>query len=505
MTYGRPGVYISETLLPAPLPQGPSANAAGAVVAPLPQGPETVTYITSWYQFTSIFGGYNAAYPATFAIATFFNNGGRELYVKRIMHSSAAAATVNIVSSGAETVATVTAKNRGAAGNNYFVKLSAGTVTGTYTLALYNTTSAGNVLLEQYQNIQFADTTQSDYAETVINNISSYITISATASGTPVLTAPYPLSEGADGSAVVSTDYTSYASTGISVWRQFDALNRALVTFTPNLFLTLGSGTTTVINDAIDWAEANDSFYVAETAANLTVDSAITFAQGLTASSNVAVYYPNIYISDPVGRSNSALRLVGPSAAVAGLYLATDASKGVFKAPAGLSASLAGVISVERSFSSTDLDNLNTGLPSTDMGSVAPVNPIRQVPGAGIVVMGARTLLQDGTSNRYVNMRRSLNYIEKRINAIAEGALFENNDDKLWTRLSGAIGTFLNEYRNQGGLAGATPGSSYYVLCDSTNNTSTSIQNGIVNIQVGVALEYPAEFVVININQMIAS
>jgi phage tail sheath protein FI len=195
------------------------------------------------------------------------------------------------------------------------------------------------------------------------------------------------------------------------------------------------------------------------------------------------------------------LRLVGPSGAVAGLYLATDAARGVFKAPAGLSANINGVVSLERSFTSTDLDKMNNGLPTSGSGSSAPVNPLRQIPGAGIVVMGARTLLQDGTANKYVNMRRSLIYIKARLKALTQFALFENNDELLWSKIDSSLSSFLNEYRNQGGLRGTTPSQSYFVKCDAQNNTSLSIANGEVHIQVGVALQYPAEFIVIDLSQ----
>ena len=68
MAYSRPGVYISERLLPASIPGGVSANAAGAVVAPFAQGPEDVTLVSSWYEFNKYLGGYNAQYPATFGV-----------------------------------------------------------------------------------------------------------------------------------------------------------------------------------------------------------------------------------------------------------------------------------------------------------------------------------------------------------------------------------------------------------------------------------------------------
>jgi len=508
MTYGRPGVYLTETLLPAPIATGATTNAAGAVAAPFAQGPETLTLVRSWYEFTSKFGGYSASFPATFGVGQFFANGGRDLYVQRILHSDATAATATIVTSGSVTISTVTSKNRGVFGNYLRVNVKAGTVSNTYTLEVYKDAVAGStsalsadILLERYENLEFADATSSSFAPTVVNAMSSYITLSTSAvSGTPTLTV-YPLTGGSDGAAVVANDYTSYASTSASVWNQFAALNRPLVMFVPNINTILASSVTSVITDAISWAESNNGFFIVETPAGETVDAAITYAQTFSGNSNAAVYYPNVYIADPVGRTG-ALRLVGPSGAVAGLYLNTDATRGVFKAPAGLNAGLSGIVGTEHAFTTTELDNCNYGVPSAGTGSVAPVNPIRQIPGAGLVVMGGRTLLQDGTANKYVNTRRSLIYLEATLKQLLQFALFENNDSNLWARINSAISGFLNTYRNQGGLAGATPAQSYYVICDATNNTSSSIQNGIVNVQVGVALEYPAEFVTINLSQL---
>ena len=508
MAYSRPGVYISERLLPAPIGVGAGANAAGAIAAPFAQGPESVTLVNSWYEFTKYFGGYNAAFPSSFGVAQFFANGGRELYVKRILNSAATAATINVQTAGSVTVFTATAKSRGADGNNLRIEMTAGTVAGTYTLTLTKETVSGtaqnttnDILLERYENVIFDPTfsTSSDYANTVINTVSSYITISNNAAGVPA-PAIYPLATGADGSAVVAADYTSYAATSTAVWNEFNVVNRPLVIFTPNIYAVVPTSTATVTLAASSWAEANNGFYVAETAAGLTVDAAIAAGQALSGKSSTAMYYPHAYISDPVGRGNGALRLVGPSAAVAGKYLATDASIGVFKAPAGLRTQVLGIVALERSFTATELDRLNVGLPTAGTGSVAPVNPLRQIPGAGIVVMGARTLLQDGTANRYVNMRRSLIYIKARLKAITEFAIFENNDERLWAQINGVIDSFLNEYRSQGGLRGG-PAQAYFIKCDIENNPENLIAQGEVHIEVGVALQYPAEFIVIDLSQ----
>lgn len=499
MAYSRPGIYISERLLAAPVSDGANADAAGAVVAPFASGPETVTRVTSWYEFTKIFGGYNALYPASFQVGAFFTNGGKDLYVKRVLHTDAAAASVadGITTSGDALVADVTAKNKGADGNNLRVKLDAGSVSGTWTLSLYKEIGVANViaddlLLERYDNVVFDDPTSSDYAETVINLVSSYITISNSDSGTPVA-ATYPLTGGANGTAVVSGDYTNYQNSGNSVFEDYSTLNRPLVIFLPGVAGMTNDGD--IIDAATGWAAVNNGFVVVETPADFIPDEAIDYAGALQDTSYAAVYYPHLYIADPIGRSNGALRKIGPAGSIAGLYIYTDsrAGGGVFKAPAGIGAQVRGTVALERAFTSSQLDDMNS--------STSPVNPIRQVPGSGSVVMGARTLLQDGTANKYVNMRRSLIYINSRLRNITEFALFENNDTRLWAQLRTSIAVFLGEYRNQGGLRGATQTQSFFIKIDGENNTAASIANGEVHIQVGVALEYPAEFIVIDLSQ----
>jgi len=499
MAYSRPGVYISERLLPPVLPSGVTANAAGAVVAPFAQGPETVTLVNSWYEFTKYFGGYNATYPATFQVGSFFANGGRELYVQRLLAANAVAASRNLVDSGSTARVTVTSKNAGTDGNNLRVVVTAGEVASTYTLTLYKESGVANditddILLERYSNVVFDNATSSDYAPTVINNISPNISVAVIAgyAGQGIVSATYPLTSGTNGTATAATDYTNYKAGGASVFERFTSLDRPLVVFIPDAN-ALASGTVSVFDAASSWAEDNNGFVVIGTDPDLTVANAVSFAGSLTDTSNAAVYYPNVYISDPLGRSSGALRKIEPAGAVVGLYLSTDANRGVFKAPAGISTPVLGVVSVEKSFTSTELDTMNA--------STSPVNPIRQIPGAGLSVMGARTLKQDGTANKYVNMRRSLIYIRKNLKNLTEFALFENNDERLWARINTNLGSFLNEYRNQGGLRGATAAQAYFVKCDAENNSDADIANGEVHIQVGVALQYPAEFIVIDLSQ----
>ena len=496
MAYSRPGVYITERVLPPVLQGGVTADAAGAVVAPFAQGPETVTLVKSWYEFTSYFGGYNASYPATFQVGAFFSNGGKELYVQRVLADNAVAASADILTSGDDVVATFTSKNAGTDGNKLRIVIAEGSVVDTYTVYVYKESGIANdiaddILLERYENVVFDDATSSDYAETVINTVSANVLVSASDAGVPVMTNPYPLSGGNNGATVNSGDYVEYKGGNESVFTRFTALDRPLVVFIPGVAGLAGDNE--VFDEATSWASANKSFVVLETPEDQNVANAISFAGSLTDSAYAAVYYPWVYISDPLGRGTGSLRKIGPAGSIAGLYLATDTSRGVFKAPAGIGTTVQGIVAVEQSFTSKNLDDMNA--------STSPVNPIRQIPGAGLSVMGARTLKQDGTANKYVNMRRSLNYIEKELSNLTQFAIFENNDENLWARIRTVLNVFLNEYKNRGGLRGATASQAYFIKCDAENNSATSIANGEVRIQVGVALQYPAEFIVIDLSQ----
>jgi phage tail sheath protein FI len=507
--YGRPGVYVSERLLPAPLAVTATANAAGACIGKFAKGPETVTLVTSWYDFVQKFGGYSNSYPATFGVGSYFQNGGSELYVRRVLSTDTDTTVADgelISAVGSLQIATIESKNRGNEANLIRVQLSSTSRAGYYNFTVYlesgasasDSLASNDVIVEQFSNVVLNDPNSSDYIENIVNANSQYVNINVNSVNndeTPSLSR-IPLTGGDDGDAPVASDYEAAVA-------DFSVVDRPLVLFAPEINAQGIEDADDVINTMIEWAEVNNGFVVADTsqaltssgAPALTVANALTYAASLQTSSYAAVYYPNIYISDPLGRSSSALRKIGPAGAVAGLYIFTDKQSGPFKAPAGLRSTIRGAVGVEKQFTSAELDLLNAGVTGS------PVNALRNLPGAGIVAMGARTLLQDGTANRYVNTRRSLIFLKKSLSDLTQFALFENNDSRLWARIRSSVSVFLTGYLNQGGLRGDAPAQAFYVKCDAENNPQSSILNNEVNIEVGVALQYPAEFVVITLSQ----
>jgi uncharacterized protein len=210
-------------------------------------------------------------------------------------------------------------------------------------------------------------------------------------------------------------------------------------------------------------------------------------------ASNSAFYFPWVTAPDPEAGFRPAN--FPPCGFVAGIYASTDASRGVWKAPAGIDASLTGALGLQ--YVLTDLQNgsLNT------LG----VNCLRQFPNFGEVVWGARTIAGSdalGSEWKYVPIRRLALFLESSLYSGTQWAVFEPNAEPLWGQVRLSIGTFLQGLFLQGAFAGTTPQQAYFVKCDADNNPPSSTALGILNIAVGFAPLYPAEFVVIQIQQM---
>jgi phage tail sheath protein FI len=173
-----------------------------------------------------------------------------------------------------------------------------------------------------------------------------------------------------------------------------------------------------------------------------------------------------------------------------GVIARNDATAGIFRAPAGIDAVVVNAVGVDTKFTDSDLGTLNA----------KGVNIIRPVTGRGICVMGARTRKRYAV-DKYISARRTLIYLRDTLRAATEFALFENNDERLWDRMETTAERILRPVWNGGGLRGSSPGEAYYIVCDASINTPAVIASGEVRMEVGVALEYPAEFVVIRLTQ----
>lgn len=509
--YNHPGVYVNELPLTVTTNAfGYSANAAGAVIAQFEKGPTVITRVTSYSQFEDVFGSLNGSFPATYSVRMFFNNGGTDLYVRRVVAADAPQAEVNLLDTDGATIGTVKAKYKGNNTTKLSVMLDNLTTLNSkdyYDFHVYFDDGTNVVEIERWNAVSFDQPDSSSYIKTILELRSNHVFIDGTLDPITVgekmvQSTSYPLTGVESTTPLTNLDYTGDLTdvgtvASFDTFNDFNVVDQPLVMFLPdvNKFFPTAADAQYVFNSLIAWTDVYTSrFIIIDTPADDTVASATSFAQDLDNTSRAAVYYPHVFIKD-TAVGGSAIRKINPSGAVAGLYLFNDRRSGPYKTPAGITAKIQDAIALEKLLTNADLDTLNSGN--------YPINAIRNVPGAGIVVMGGRTLKQDGTANRYISMRRSLIYIEKSLSDLTQFALFESNSEALWARITTTLSAFLNTYRNQGGLRGANPEDAFFVKCDAENNSAQSIANGVVNIDVGVALEYPGEFVVINLTQIV--
>ncbi|MEO8258901.1 MAG: phage tail sheath subtilisin-like domain-containing protein [Acidobacteriota bacterium] len=237
----------------------------------------------------------------------------------------------------------------------------------------------------------------------------------------------------------------------------------------------------------------SDCFFIGDMSqTDDTVEDAKSFRAAITPKNSYgAIYSPWVQMLDPSGRSSSPI-LAPPSGFVAGVYAKTDGQRGVWKAPAGTSAALGGAVGLAVNFTDTQQGNLNP----------LNVNVIRQFAGSGIVLWGARTLTSDAAWN-YVPVRRMAIFLRVSIYRGIQWAVFEPNDDDLWSSLRLNIGSFMMSLFRQGAFQGATPAQAFFVKCDNETTTQADIDAGIVNVMIGFAPLRPAEFVVVKISQKV--
>lgn len=261
-----------------------------------------------------------------------------------------------------------------------------------------------------------------------------------------------------------------------------------------NIVAVPGRGTTAIVDAGTAYcANRGDCFYIGETGkTDDTATLAQTFVNALTVKSSFgAVYFPWIKAIDPTGQSATPI-LVPPSGFVAGIYARTDARRGVWKAPAGAEANLSGTVGLLTQINDAQQDGLNP------IGA----NVIRFFPSSGVVIWGARTLSTTSDPEyRYVPVRRLALFLERSIYNGIQWAVFEPNDEDLWSSLRLNIGAFMMNMFRAGAFQGSTPSQAFFVKCDSETNPQSEIDAGVVNVLIGFAPVKPAEFVVIKISQ----
>jgi phage tail sheath protein FI len=520
LTY--PGVYIEELSSGVHTISGVATSIA-AFVGWAAQGPtDQATLVGSWGDFQTQFGGLDSRSYLGYSVNQFFANGGQQAYIIRLVMD---AATAQMAPASPPAVVALTASNTPiAADSSWKLFASSPGVWGSgITVAI--TPQPGNaarfslqVLLnsnpvENFVNLSIAPA-DPQFVFTVINNDSQYITFIDPSSPQSELVPPKALpastdtgftelANGADGTVLAPGDgnfenalfpQIIESATGV---HQLDRVNIFNLLCVPGVTPVLDADEVNTVQLLQDYCASRRAFYIADGPQTVNIrDYPSNGPGGISGTPNApnsAIYFPWVLAADPL--TGNRPRSMPPCGFVAGVYAATDASRGVWKAPAGVDTGLTGALGLQY-----DLTDDATGLLNSQ-----GANCLRNFKVYGNVVWGARTLRgndQFGSQWKYVPIRRLALFIESSLYDGTQWVVFEPNDEPLWSQIRMNVGAFLQGLFLQGAFQGTTPQQAYFVKCDSENNPQSNIDLGIVNVLIGFAPLYPAEFVVIQIQQM---
>jgi phage tail sheath protein FI len=525
--FDTPGVYVQEIPSGARPIAGVSTSNT-AFIGPFQRGPlDTARRITSWGEFERVYGGLFAPSDASYAVRGYFLNGGSVAFIVRIAagaEEEAAAASAADIGGALG----VEASSPGAWGDNIRIGI-AHTGAGTTFSMLVREYRGDTVVREEPFNDLSTDSAAPRFVETVVNRDSELITVEQTANqlpdrneidGTPadtmdaLLEAPQAvltaLADGSDGIVPGDAGWPAAASAALCGSEAEGRGIYALNAIVPDQFNLLclpdavnldvagdddeRSAAIGIYEEANAFCRANFAFLIVDSPRDVGRDAILNrwvSQLGAARGPNGAVYFPRL--AGPDGLNPLVTRSMPPSGAVAGLYARIDANRGVWKAPAGTEAQIAGG-APEELLTDRQQGPLNT----------QGINCLRTFPVYGSIVWGARTM--DGADARasewrYVPVRRLALYIEASLRRGLQWVVFEPNDEPLWGQIRLNVGAFMTQLHRQGAFQGASARDAFLVKCDGETTTQADINLGIVNILVGFAPVRPAEFVVLRIQQ----
>lgn len=484
--YFTPGVYIEQA--PNTLGINPvlgNTNLVGAFMGVAERGVVGVPYeIKSWGEYLEIFAAdrptpFIATSELAYAVYGFFQNGGTRCYVMRVAHTGDGT-PINNAKSASVTVAsgpTITAIGEGTWGNSLDIRIAVNAdVAANFNLYV----TLNDVLVESYFNVSNTASASNYWLSAI--NLSQYITgtgsLIKTDTGTaPDITTVYvALTGGTDGvTTVVDADYTGFMS-------NFDPIVDI------NLISVPGETSDALVAGLLTYCGGRSFLYaVIDCDYVETAISAVTMVKTLHGSGSFL--FPWLKVVEPISSSTQVLHDCPPCGHVQGIMSRISRTRGVWKTPAGTETVIQGAVDTVVKLTQADTDALN----------IAGVTCIVPKTGYGIAVWGAKSIGGEYTAHVLLDQ-----YIKKAIYEGTQPFVFEQNCANTRMRLATFVESFLSTVWKNGGLIGDSAADAYYVKCDDTNNTATTIRQGHLNCEVGYKRYGVAEFVVFKFSHEIS-
>ena len=524
-----PGVYIEE------VPSGVHtitgvATSITAFIGSAPRGPENEAIaIKSFGDYERIFGGLSLTSTMSYAVRDFYLNGGSQALIVRL-HNGAEAAQIRLPTGAAHPndELPLAAASAGSWGDNLSVSVDYATKDKNddklfnLIVSEIDPKTKKSVFKEEFLNVSIAENSprylpkvleQRSTLVRVVKDNGKYVMPNVRplkTDGSDISPLSPPLSPpmspaasptpGKDGNELTQDQFTGQGlegkKQGLYALENADLFNLLCIppfTFTKDI-------TTGLVAKAAAYCEKRRAMFIVDPPSAWTAQSTAVkqFTDPNTdyigtRSNYAALFFPRLKQPNPL-KENQEEEFV-PCGAIAGVFARTDSQRGVWKAPAGLEATLRGAPKL--SVPMTDEEN-------GDLNKVG-VNCLRAFPVFGRVVWGARTLQGAdilASEWKYIPVRRLALFIEESLYRGTHWVVFEPNDEPLWAQIRLNVGAFMHNLFRQGAFQGTTPREAYFVRCNKETTTQNDINLGIVNILVGFAPLKPAEFVVVKIQQM---
>ena len=482
-SYLSPDVYVENNDV-STLNIEASTGVAG-FVGIAQRGPiNQAIHIQTWNQFINNFAvGMDSPFIAgadlAYAVYGFFQNGGSECVVIRTAHETAEAATIAAGDSGLTAV--MTAKDPGTWGNKLSVSVSANEdEPANFDL----TTKLNGTVVETIQNLSnTAD--DSNYWINRVNVESSYV--SATSGTLKVTTSDATFSGGADGvDDIEDADF-------VSALNAFQPFNDSL-----GYIAVPGQTSQDVITGVLNYCYDGSNIVPVIEAPKTANTAAVKALRKTNENFTGVLVWPWGYVTDPLSKASAPnnIRACPPSGHYMGVMSRIGEKRGVWKAPAGIEATVKGFVSLVTEVTKDDTDVLNP------IGVVS----IRTLTNYGICVWGARSLNSKDDNFKYVSDLLLDAYIKRQCYIIGLPYVFEGNRETTWTELQSVTEAFMDGLMKNHAFKTDKKETAYFVKCDAElNQTHADKNDGIIEVEVGYAGVKPGEFIVFRISHTISN
>ncbi|MBS0171517.1 MAG: phage tail sheath family protein [Nitrospira sp.] len=520
-----PGVYIEELPSGVRTITGVATSITGLIGKALRGPTDQPVTITSFADYERVFGGLHRDMMLSYAVRDFFLNGGGQAVIVRLYKAtggSASKATYEVPN------LTLQSASEGAWGMQVRVRvdkkavsdpnlIAVATRLGVQPADLFDLTvrDGATGVTETFLNLTTKESARRAdrvlLAESTLVRVTAVLPSNSSPSAhtgtladadvwtlntksTPAKNAT-PADVAVDSAALDGAAYkgSQSAKTGLYQLEKVDLFN--LLCILPDA--RGGDVPDDVYQEALGYCVKRRAMLIVDPKAGWSVSTAASGATSMNLNGdmarNAAIYFPRINQAD--SQLGGQIDTFVPCGTIAGIMARTDTQRGVWKAPAGLDASLGGVAGLQ-----LDMTDAENGL-LNPLG----INCLRTFPVHGRVVWGSRTMRgADAAADeyKYIPVRRLALFLEESLYRGTQWVVFEPNDEPLWAQIRLNLGAFMHNLFRQGAFQGTAPRDAYFVKCDKETTTQNDINLGIVNIVVGFAPLKPAEFVVIKLQQM---